>query len=262
MKSKHKSSVAKVIGLSVIGALFVLFVLSFIIGIKVINNNYNESGAIELSVPFLNGEEIKIRLNRSLWPNNASPSTIAPSLTPQPPPVLTLEPTSVPTPTATTLPYVTGHTTFTATASSVYQLKYNGEDYSVGPDMAVDGNLKTAWNEGGSELGIGEWIRLRPSDDIPRLYNGFSIANGFQYRDYHKDNYNDNRWTKNARVSSLDVYGDDTYIGTFAISDKSDGYEDIYFPEPVYCLSLKFVIKSAVNGTKFPDTCISEIRPF
>lgn len=145
--------------------------------------------------------------------------------------VITPAPTATPKPTPTVLS-VTDNTVFKAKASSVYKLKYNNE-YTVGAHMAVDGRLQTAWNEGASGTGIGEWIRLTPADGKEYTYNGFRIANGFQYHTYHKGD----RWKKNNRVASLIVYADGTkYIGTYSIADRYDGYETIYFNTPVKCV--------------------------
>lgn len=171
--------------------------------------------------------------------------------------VVTPVPTATPKPTPATLA-VKDNTVFTAKASSVYKLKYNNE-YTVGADMAVDGRLKTAWNEGADGTGIGEWIRLTPADGKEYTYKGFKIANGFQYHTYHKGD----RWKKNNRVASLKVYADGTkYIGTYSIEDRYDGYETIYFDTPVKCSYLVFEIASAWEGKNFSDTCISELRPF
>lgn len=166
-------------------------------------------------------------------------------------------PTASPVPTPAELS-VTDSTAFMATASSVYRLKYNRE-YTVGADMAVDGKLQTAWNEGADGAGIGEWIQLTPYDGRRYTYNGFKIANGFQYHTYHKGD----RWAKNNRVSALAVYADgNNYIGTYTIPDRYDGYDTIYFNSPVTCYSLRFQIVSVWKGNQFTDTCISEIRPF
>jgi len=147
---------------------------------------------------------------------------------------------------------------FKAEASSVYKLKHNTE-YTVGADMAVDNNLETAWNEGASGTGIGEWIKLTPSDKKEYIYYGFKIANGFQYHTYHKGD----RWVKNNRVASLDVYADGTeYVGTFYIYDNDDGYQYVDFSEPIVCKYLVFIISSVWMGDDFSDTCISEIRPY
>lgn len=124
--------------------------------------------------------------------------------------------------------------------------------------MAVDGVITTAWNEGSEGDGVGEWITVTPVDGLEYTYNGFHIANGFQYHTYHKGD----RWTKNCRVASLKVYANGTeLIGTFPIADRYDGFETIYFPTPVKCRSLTFEIASVWYG-ETRDTCISEIRPF
>lgn len=185
-------------------------------------------------------------------------SALTPTLTPFPIPTNSSINTVSSHTSSTSLPQSIDSTQFVAYASSTYQLKNNTGDYSVDANMVVDGNLNTAWNEGASGTGIGEWITLQPSDGIQRTYTGFMIANGFQYHSYHKGD----RWIKNNRVSSLAVYADEHYIGTFDILDLYDGYQTVVFPEPVYCLSLKFEIQGVVNGIDFSDTCISELRPY
>ena len=156
------------------------------------------------------------------------------------------------------LPTVSSSTTFWAKASSTDVNLYNHE-YEIGPDMAVDGLLATAWNEGAGGYGVGEWIKLTPSDGRTYLYNGFCIANGFQHHTYHKGD----RWTKNCRVASLKVYTDDSsLIGEFPIADRYDGYETITFSQPIQSCSLTFEITDVWTDAETQDTCISEIRPF
>ena len=145
----------------------------------------------------------------------------------------------------------------TATASSTYRLKYNSE-YTVGADMVIDGNLKTAWNEGASGPGIGEWIELRPVDGGNYQYTGFSIANGFQFHDYHKGD----RYPRNNRVKEMAVFLDDVLLGIYVVEDLADGYSTYYFDKPVTGCALRFLINSVYEGKRFPDTCISEIVPF
>ena len=144
-----------------------------------------------------------------------------------------------------------------ATASSTYTLKYNTE-YAVSADMVIDGNLKTAWNEGANGTGIGEWIELRPADGGNYQYTGFSIANGFQFHDYHKGD----RYPKNNRVKELSVFLDDVLLGTYVVEDLSDGYSTFYFDETVTGCALRFVIDGVYKGKTFSDTCISELVPF
>ncbi|MBR6570778.1 MAG: hypothetical protein IKK75_10045 [Clostridia bacterium] len=147
---------------------------------------------------------------------------------------------------------------FLATASSEYHLKYNTE-YQVDASMAVDNDLKTAWNEGAPGTGVGEWIILFPADGRTYTYQGFQIANGFQYHDYYKGD----RWIKNNRVKFLQVFDDqNSIVGAFQIMDLSDGYQTIYFDTPVTTQYLKFQIMGAWQGEQHPETCISELRPF
>lgn len=155
-------------------------------------------------------------------------------------------------------PYVPEYMPYIAFASSEYQLKYNTE-YTVGADMAVDGDLTTAWNEGAPGNGIGEWIRLFPADGGRYTYQGYKIANGFQYHDYWKGD----RWVKNNRVQYLLVLNDmGMVVGHHRIEDIASGCQIIYFDEPVSTSYLEFRIAAVWEGDKFSETCISEIQPF
>ncbi|MBQ8150291.1 MAG: hypothetical protein IJ041_07205 [Clostridia bacterium] len=153
---------------------------------------------------------------------------------------------------------VPGYMTFTAMASSEYKLKYNKE-YQVNASMAVDGNLITAWNEGAPGPGVGEWIMLMPTDGNTYTYQGFQIANGFQYEHYPKGD----RWTMNNRVKYLQVTDDcGNFIGNFLIQDIRDGYQVFFFSQPVTTRFLKFQIMSVWLGNTHPEACISELKPF
>ncbi|MBE5802415.1 MAG: hypothetical protein E7319_09045 [Clostridiales bacterium] len=154
-------------------------------------------------------------------------------------------------------PYVPENMQYFAVASSTLKINYN--EYTVGPEKAVDGNFTTAWNEGASGTGVGEWIRVLPVDGERYTYRGFKIANGFQYHDYYKGD----RWIKNNRVKYLLVYNDaGNPIESFFIEDVYNGYQYVYFSEPVSSNYLQFEILAVWEGTNFSDTCISEICPF
>lgn len=153
---------------------------------------------------------------------------------------------------------VPAYMTFTAMASSEYKLKYNSE-YQVNASMAVDGDLTTAWNEGAEGTGAGEWILLMPTDGGTYTYQGFQIANGFQYHDYYKGD----RWVKNNRVKYLQVTDDrGNFLGNFLIDDLSNGYQVCFFDEPVTTSYLKFQIMAVWQGKQHPEACISELKPF
>lgn len=199
------------------------------------------------------GEYVYIKLTGEDVPVFSGARVTAPISEPMLKPVLTPAPTST-----TSIRSVPIDAVFSAKDSSEYKLKYNTE-YTVGADMAVDNNLETAWNEGAKGIGIGEWIRVEPSNGERYTYRGFRIANGFQYHEYHKGD----RWKKNNRVAELNVYADGIkLIGTFKIDDMYDGYQDVNFVEPVDCDYLVFEIKDVWKGADFSDTCISEIRPY
>jgi len=106
----------------------------------------------------------------------------------------------------------------------------------------------TAWVEGVENDGIDEWVEF--AIDTSYEVTGFEIMNG-----YAKDNY---VFTANNRVKKLEVQFPDGSDEVATLKDTQN-WQKIEFPAKK-TNNLKFVIKDIYKGSKYSDTCISNIR--
>ena len=119
----------------------------------------------------------------------------------------------------------------------------------VDGEMAVDGNLDTAWNT--NDRIEGEWIELSVQDGRRYAISGFRIANG-----YWKSS---KVYNANSRVRTLDVYCDGAYVQTFSVAE-SKGYQTFRFNQPVTGQRVRFQIVDAFRGGKYKDVAITELE--
>jgi hypothetical protein len=120
------------------------------------------------------------------------------------------------------------------------------------PSKIIDGQLKTAWCVKG---GVGEWIKITFKKDQPYLWKGkpnvfrILISNGFQY--------NDGILKSNNRIKKIIIYFDN---GDSLIRELKDM---VYGPQVLIINEksrwVKIVIIEVYRGSKYNDTCISEI---
>ncbi len=146
---------------------------------------------------------------------------------------------------------------FVKSIKSSSELKESkGINYS--PKNAHDFNKNTAWIEGDSEYGIGEYIEYCFDFSEMKNYNGklginkIILANG-----YKKSKLT---WENNSRVKQLKVYVNDK---AYAILNLLDAFEiqtidikEIKFPVNK-TTRLKFEITQVYEGKKYKDTAIS-----
>lgn len=132
----------------------------------------------------------------------------------------------------------------------------NGINYS--PKNAHDFDKNTAWIEGNSEYGIGEYIEYCFDFSEMKNYNGklginkIILANGYKK--------SKTAWKNNSRVKQLKVYINDE---PYAILNLLDAFEiqtinisEIKFPVNK-TTRLKFEITQVYKGQKYKDTAIS-----
>ncbi len=122
-----------------------------------------------------------------------------------------------------------------------------GNDYSA--SNLLDGNNDTAWAEGVSGDGVGEYVSF--SSQEPQVIKGIKIDNG-----YCKSV---GLYNKNNRVKKIKIEFSD---GTVVEGDLSGEYgvtDEIVLDEPVICTEVKFEILEVYKGTEYKDTCINEI---
>ena len=154
-------------------------------------------------------------------------------------------------------------------------------------------NVRTAWVEGAKDDGIGEWViipvgtndgdtrwrfdgRFDGSGQGGKLKVSLSIYNGYQQS---KDLYLKNNRVKEAKISiyaaAFGCGQDDAFLRwnpeciyeeVITVPDENYSEHDFFMPFPEkysteFCeLYLKLEIRSVYKGTKYSDTCISDMK--
>ena len=124
--------------------------------------------------------------------------------------------------------------------------------YSYTPDMAMDGKLSTAWQEGKSDAGHGEWIEVEFPSSAAR---GLAIINGFA----HKDDKFGDLYALNSRVKRVKVILDGTAAGEVDLLDGVKEAQTVIKAGDTAYKTARLVIVDTYSGSKWQDTSISEI---
>ena len=179
--------------------------------------------------------------------------TAAPEATPEP----TAEPTAAPTAAPveetisatveeTTAADVSGYSKITvdsATASSV--IEQDGIDNS--PNMLLDDDPTTSWQEGVDGNGEGESVGFEFNGEVNVHCITFKLGNWRSYENY----------TRNSRPKSVTVMiGDKSFNVEFP--DEMKEYT-LKLSQDIRCNGISIVINSVYEGTRYDDTCISDI---
>jgi hypothetical protein len=131
---------------------------------------------------------------------------------------------------------------------------------TYGPEKAFDGRTDTAWCEGVPQLGTGEWVGIYLGDAA--LMGGpqdvtVHISRGFQ-KDWR--NYEENG---QPTLMKVELLADDKVLAS-AEGETKHAFAEIKLtnvPAAKGDLWIRATIRIAKPGTKYKDTCISEIRP-
>lgn len=123
------------------------------------------------------------------------------------------------------------------------------ENYDYSPSNVLDNNLDTAWVEGNDDYGINEWIELKNQNE--EKIQKILLRNGFQESD---ESYNNNSRIKKLKIT----FSDNSSI----IKDIADSNDEILIDldKIVTTSSIKFTILDVYPGSKYKDTCITEIK--
>lgn len=138
--------------------------------------------------------------------------------------------------------------------------------YDYSPKSAHDNDLSTAWVEGERDDGIGEWLTFSISPGVAggKLPGGFKVSKIGIINGCAKD---DAIFAMNNRVKkfTLRYIWFDTDVAregtarSYTLRDTRN-LQFITFPQPVYMSEVTFQILDVYRGTKYRDTCISEVR--
>jgi hypothetical protein len=109
-----------------------------------------------------------------------------------------------------------------------------------------DWDPRTAWVEGKSDYGIGEYFEV----DLPLGGYGIGIFNGYQK--------SQEAWKNNSRVKKFKVYGDGKLLCFVVLKDLM-GYQEFSIPSDVNYSVYRFEIAEVYPGAKWKDVAISEI---
>lgn len=129
------------------------------------------------------------------------------------------------------------------TATSEYISK-KGNNYS--PANLVDHNSETTWHEGEEDAGIGQQLTFTFADDA--IVSAIRLENG---KGTSKEEYYENN-----RMASFRVF--DKQAVLVELSD-SEEVQYILFENPIMEKQVTLIVDSVFGGTKWNDTCITEI---
>ena len=134
-----------------------------------------------------------------------------------------------------------------ATLSASSTLQEAGHDHS--PRLAMDGSTSTAWVEGISGEGVGEWLRLDFGGD--HTISGIQIWSGYQKTEA--------LFYKNSRPRVIRIAYSDGRKFEATLNDQM-GMQTIQLSAPVTTSSIMITIVSTYPGTTYSDVCISEVQ--
>ncbi len=131
------------------------------------------------------------------------------------------------------------------------------QTFSYDPNNVLDNDPETAWVEGGSGPGRGEFITIMFPEF--RYVDTIEIINGYGKPDALYRGEKVNRWKENSRIREAGIeFSNGTSISRTL---KDSEYWQSVSLNGVRTDYIKLTIKSVYHGTKYEDdTCISEIR--
>ncbi|WP_105615336.1 S-layer homology domain-containing protein [Vallitalea okinawensis] len=138
---------------------------------------------------------------------------------------------------------------FEIEASSVLEEEVNGEDVVYEPVNISDNNVNTAWVEGGSGNGEGEWVYINSNSSFDlaslQIINGYAKSESLYY--------------KNNRALRIRVEASNGQVREVNLMDGIMDFQNIELGfENIKGVRLYFT--EVINGTMYNDLCISEIK--
>lgn len=133
----------------------------------------------------------------------------------------------------------------TPTASSVLTGDIDPHDASY----AVDNNTTTAWIEGVPGTGEGSWLEFKATS--LQSVHSISIMSGFCK--------SESLYYKNSRPKEVTISFSDGSSTTQTLQDQPFAWQTITLENTVQTESVKITINSTYHGSKYEDTCISEV---
>ncbi len=147
-----------------------------------------------------------------------------------------------------------------ASVETSSELPKSGNKTYAGSNL-IDGDYTTIWSEGVSGTGVGETITIHLKN-IQLVY-GVVICNGYTA--------SFEQYTNNGLITDVEVdFGDGATVEVNDIEGYAyEGYTSenlveansfsVELEEPVMTDTITITIKGAKKGTKYEDTCVSEV---
>jgi hypothetical protein len=140
-------------------------------------------------------------------------------------------------------------------ASSFLWNDWNRFQENYHPNYAMDDDPRTAWVEGASSSGKGEWLRIRTSE-----LDGVSAVRLRLRNGYHKSKV---LFGANARIKDVTVKLLPSGRTTRAtLADTMDWQELTIAQEIGKLEAIELQVGSVYEGTKYADLCLSDVQVF
>ncbi|HWD26454.1 MAG TPA: hypothetical protein VG387_04770 [Rhizomicrobium sp.] len=137
---------------------------------------------------------------------------------------------------------------FCATSVLTPQRDAAGRPATYGPEHLFDGNPATAWCEGVPGPGNGQQIQIAFSR--PQVVKAITFINGYAR--------SGEAITRANSIRTLDAVWPDGTMSSIAIPDRREPFT--FMPDHKGAV-VGFTLRiDQVNGSKWPDTCLTEVR--
>jgi hypothetical protein len=137
----------------------------------------------------------------------------------------------------------------TSASSSLKGDRYKPDNVNKLGEVGL-GDDNSCWAEGAPGNGVGEWLQVEPP--VPVLLDTLEITNGFAASEA--------LFRANNRIKKLDLSINGSGPVSVQLPDQMDPF-DIKLPETENVIrTIRLTIREVYPGTKYQDTCISQIR--
>lgn len=131
-------------------------------------------------------------------------------------------------------------------ASTSEYISRSGNYY--GASNLIDHNSATSWQEGEADTGIGQSLTFRFEE--PAIVSAIRLQNG--------NGMNNEKYYENNRAASLQILDENNDLLLIELPD-TPATQYLIFENPVLRSEITLTLGSVFAGTKWNDTCISEI---
>ena len=123
--------------------------------------------------------------------------------------------------------------------------------YTHSAALTIDNNTASCWSEGVPGLGIGERIIIN--------FNGVYKVSGLDIWAGHQKSKD--LFYQNARPTRIRIAGSDGTSNVYYLEDQF-GMQRINLVRPIETSYISITVEQAARGSKYEDTCISEVKFF